>query len=598
MTWDDFIRFATTIAYWTMLWALVSIPASLALFAIARFFPVNPRDAASAISARKPAQSDATSRFRQALESAKRRLDLGTVRVLLDRKFLRLKRDLNALRKTLDQRLSQITFASKAGDGKSLIQLLEGFSSDIELAQQFNVIDEDLVDHSKTLATARLKAFTLSAFALLIAVVNSGLLYLFFDEMFAGLTVPYLSIELALVAAVLFPLLELGGGIGSELAKEKSDGIGTKLIVYAAVVFLMIALGTLEYIIFYQLLAGAFEGSVAFAKDGAAHLMVALVGPALTVAEALFGFGIARNALLLKELGAVKSIKGQVLQANRFVEGLDTRFDQINTAAMHARQSVEEFADQLRGRDEAQMPAASALAEERTKFVAAMDAVNPGKWPRIVDPSQGDVDAVTGYSWALALGAFVAVTVFTVVLAPEISSSIGSSREASIALAFAGALVPLFVGGALFDRAASAVSQDLDWRDVFSPRDGAFKLVSVGALGVLALGVVWICSDANGISGIGKAAILLALIAGLCWTSSYVDLMIRGLAFFAAVIAHAVSWLLRTVWNWLARSAVAIVALIVGMILLILHLLAWPFVWIRSLVTGQRGIVTAGAIAR
>ena len=149
MTWDDFIRFATTIAYWTMLWALVSIPASLALFAIARFFPVNPRDAASAISARKPAQSDATSRFRQALESAKRRLDLGTVRVLLDRKFLRLKRDLNALRKTLDQRLSQITFASKAGDGKSLIQLLEGFSSDIELAQQFNVIDEDLVDHSK-----------------------------------------------------------------------------------------------------------------------------------------------------------------------------------------------------------------------------------------------------------------------------------------------------------------------------------------------------------------------------------------------------------------------------------------------------------------
>lgn len=598
MTSETFIQIATTIAYWTLLWALVSIPASLALFAIARFFPTSPPAATAAIAAHRPGASEATSKFRQALEVAKRRLELGTVRVLLDRKFMRLKRDLNALRKTLDQRLSQITYASKASGGQSLIQLLEGFSSDIDRALDFNGIDDDLVDHSKTLSAARFRAYTLSAFALFIAVVNGGLLYLFFDEMFAGLTVPYLSIELALVAALLFPLLELGSGIGSELAKEKADGLGTKMIVFAAVFFLMIALGTLEYIIFFQLLAGAFEGQAGFTKGGMAHYMVAMVGPALTVAEALFGFGIARNMLVLRELGAVQTIKSHVTMANRFVDGLATRFDQINTSAMHARQSVEEFADQLRGRDEAQLPASTALAEERAKFIQAMDAVNPGKWQRTVDPSQGDVDAVTGYSWVLALGVIVVVAVFSGVFAPEISASIGSGFMASLGLAFASAIVPLIVGGALFDRAASAVSQDLAWKDVFSPRDGAFKLVSVGTLGVLAIGVVWICFDASGIAGIGKAAILLALIAGLCWAASYVDLMVRGLAYLAAVIWYAAIWLLRNACMLLATALVVFVALLAGLLLTILHVLAWPLIWLRSLAKGQRKIEGAGAVAR
>ena len=597
MTFESFSQIAITIAYWTLLWAMVSIPASLAVYAISRFFPANPSAAARAINTHRPAASKATAKFREALEAAKRRLDLGTVRVLLDRKFMRLKRDLYALRKTLDQRLTQLTYASKASGGNSLIQLLEGFSADIDRSLEFNVIDDEIVENTQALSSAKIRIWMLSIFALFILVVNGGLLYMFFDEaMFEGLTLPYSSIQVSMVVALLFPLVELGSGFGSEFVKEKSDNIGVKIIIYAVACFVLLALGTWEYIIFYQLFASGFEGQIAFARDGIAHSMAALFGPALTASEALFGFGIARYILVLRELGSVRAIKNQVALANRFVDGLDSRFDQINTAAMHARQSVEDFADQLRGRDEAQMPAASALAEERASFIAAMDAVNPAKWPRSVDPSQGDVDAVTGYAWALALGVIVAVAVFSVVFSSEIAVSIGSGSGASVALAFAGALVPLIVGGALFDRAASAISQDLDWKDVFSPRDGAFKLVSVGALGLLAIGVIWICFDAGGWPGIGKAAILLALVAGLCWSSSYADLMIRGVAYLSALGGFGMLWALRMVYDLLATAAVTILALLVGLIFALLHLLAWPFIWVRSLIVGSDK--TSGALTQ
>ena len=88
MSWDDFVAVATAIAYWTGLWALASVPAALAIFAIGTFFPTRPDKAAAAISAHSPALSDASIRFRNAFTAARDRLNLGTIRVLLDRKFL------------------------------------------------------------------------------------------------------------------------------------------------------------------------------------------------------------------------------------------------------------------------------------------------------------------------------------------------------------------------------------------------------------------------------------------------------------------------------------------------------------------------------
>lgn len=590
MSWDQFVHFGATIIYWIILWALLSIPAALILFAIGRFFPNQPAEAAGTVLRHRPEPSDATIRFKDGKEAARRRLELGTVRIWLDRKHARLKRELNQIRATLDRRLQQITLASKATGGASLIDLLTGFKADSERALEFGEIEDHLVDKSTERATARFRAWTLITFALVITVVNSGLLYLFFDEMFAGLTVPYLSIELALVVAILFPVLEMGGGVGSELAKDKSDSPGTKLIVYAVVTLLAVALGSLEYMIFYQLLAGAFQGQLAFEPNGIAHKLVALVGPALTAAEAMFGFGIARNMLRLRELGAVKTIKDHVALAQRFVNGLEGRYDRIEEAAARASQSIDEFAAQVKGRGEAELPAVTALAEERGKFLEAVNSVNPNRWKRDVDPAAGDVDAVTGYAWFLPILVVLLVAVLAFVFAPAIEKSglFTAAPGTATFLAVGAGLVALVTGGTLFDRATSAVEHDASWKDVLSPRDGAFKVISVLALSLLAGGIVWICLSADGVVGIGEAAILIAIIAGLCWVSSYADLMLRGLAYLGSIVWQALVWLFRTLirLGWIA--ILLIVAGLTALVLFILHVAAWPFTLIRS-VFDRRG---------
>jgi hypothetical protein len=341
--------------------------------------------------------------------------------------------------------------------------------------------------------------------------------------------------------------------------------------------------------IFYQLLAGAFQGQLAFEPNGIIHKLVALVGPALTAAEAMFGFGIARNLLRLRELGAVKTIKDHVALAQRFVNGLEGRYDHIEEAAARASQSIDDFAAQVKGRGEADLPAVTALAEERGKFLEAVNSVNPNRWKRDVAPAEGDVDAVTAYAWFLPIGVVLLVAVFAFVFAPAIKGSglFPATPSTATFLAIGASLVGLITGGALFDRATSAVEHEANWKDVLSPRDGAFKVISVLALALLAGGIVWICLSADGIVGFGEAAILIAILAGLCWASSYADLMLRGLGYLGSIIWQALVWLFRTVirLGWIA--ILLIVAGLTALVLFLFHVAAWPFTLVRSFFDGR-----------
>lgn len=597
MSWEQFVQVGTTIVYWTMLWLLLSIPAALILFAIARFFPSEPGPATRTIMGHRPAASDASLRFREARAAARSKLELGTIRIILDRKHARLKRELTQIRATLDRQLQRITRASSATGGGSLVDLLAGFKADTDRALRFADIEDNLVDRATARSKARFIVGTLIFFALVITFVNGGLLYLFFDEFYAGLTVPFLSIPFALVLALLFPVAETAGGVGSELALDKSDSMSTKLVVLSGIALIVVALASVEFLIFYELFDGMFQEELSFDRGGYVHKLVALMGPGLTAAQAVFGFGVARNMLRLKELGAVKTIKDHVVLAQRFVNGLEARYDRIEEAASRASQGIEEFVAQVKGRGEAEMPAVDLLAQERAKFVEAVDAVNPTRWKRQVDPSAGDVDAVTAYAWFLPILVALLIAVFSFVFAPAIAKSglFSQSETTSAWLAVAASLAALVAGGALFDRATSAVESDANWKDLLSPRDGAFKVVSIFVLGALTVGIFWICIAADGIVGVGEAAILLAIIAGLCWASSYVDLMLRGLAYLGALAAYAVIWLLRTVvrLGWVAVLLIA--AAIIGLILLILHVAAWPFTLVRSRI--DRGANSKVALA-
>jgi hypothetical protein len=586
MSWEQFVHIGTAIVYWTLLWFLIAIPAAILIYAIGRFAPNTPGEASGRLLAHKPGPTDASTQFRACKADARQRLELGTVRVLVDRKHARLKRELAQIRATIDRRLQQITRASRSTSGASLMDLLTGFKDDIAKATQFDEIDDGFPDKRIALSKARMK-FGIFLFAIvIITLFNLGLLYLFFDEFFGGLTLPYLGIDVALIAAAFFPLVESFGGIAAEAVKEKDDSPSTKLIKSLALAFGIFSLAALEYYIFYKLFESGFQDQLDFPPGGLFHKTIAFVGPTLTIFQALFGGGVARELERIKELGTITSIKQHIAGAQHFINGLEGRYDRIEEAAARASESIDEFASQVKGRGEAELPAVSLLSEERKRFLEAVDSVNPNRWKREIAPSEGDIDAVTAYAWFLPLGVAFVLGIFAFVFAPAVQDSgvVTAASGLAVGLALLVGFVVLLAGGALFDRATSAVESDSTWKDVLSPRDGAFKAFSLFAFFSIAVGVLWICVQANGWVGVAEAALLIGILAGISWISSYIDLMLRGCAYLGTVGWSGILWLFRMVARLAWSMVVIVTAVVVASVLFILHVLAWPVTWVRSLV--------------
>nr|WP_314444433.1 hypothetical protein [uncultured Sphingomonas sp.] len=584
MSWDQFVQVAVTVIYWTLIWLLVAIPAAVLIYAVGRFVPNAPVEAANRILAFRPGPSEAGNHFKQSKAEARQRLSLGTVRILLDRKHTVLKKELAQIRATLDRRLQQITRASKSTTGTTLMDLLVNFREDAAKATSFDAIDDVTLEKSVALSKARSK-FRLFAFSILVvSLVNFGLLYLYFDETFGGLTIPYVGIEIAVIGAAFFPLVESLGGLVAESIKEKDDSPLAKFFKGAMSVCMIFPLAALEYYIFYKLFEGGFKGQIDFPEGGAFHMTIALVGPAITLFQASSGYGVARELDRIKELGTVQSIKEQVAGAKRFVDGLEGRYDRIEEAAARAAESVDEFAAQIKGRGEAEQPAVSLLGDERKRFIEAVDSVNPTRWKREVAPSEGDIAAVTSYAIFLPLGVIVVLGMFALVFAPALQESglFAVSHNLAVGLSLLTGLVALLAGGALFDRTSTAVEHDASWKDVLSPRDGAFKAFSLFGLGAIAIGIVWVCIAAHGIVGVAEALLLVGIIAGICWASSYIDLMLRGMAYLGATSVAAVIWLVRMLGRlaWLA-SIFALTA-VAATVLFVLHVTAWPITWVKS----------------
>jgi hypothetical protein len=389
---------------------------------------------------------------------------------------------------------------------------------------------------------------------------------------------------MAVLAAAFFPLLESFGGLAAEFVKEKDDSPSAKFVKSLALLFGVFALAAFEYYIFYELFKGGFKGQLDFPEGGMFHKTISLVGPTLTIFQAMCGYGIARELDRIKELGTVQSIKQQVAGAKRFVDGLETRYDQIEEAAARAAESIDEFAAQVKGRGEAEQPAVSLLVDERKRFLEAVDSVNPNRWKREVAPSEGDIDAVTAYAWFLPLVVAFVLAIFAFVFAPALKDSglFPANGRLAVGLSLLTGVIALLAGGALFDRASSAVENDSTWKDVLSPRDSAFKAFSLFALFAIALGIAWICVAADGWVGVAEAALLIGILAGFCWASSYIDLMLRGLAYLGAVAWSGIVWFLRMIGRFVWYVVLLVAAAIVAMVLFLLHVIAWPITWLKA----------------
>lgn len=584
MDWQQFTEILASIGYWLLLWLFVSIPTGLILLAVARFFISEPGPASRIIFKHRPSLSEASTKFKEGRMAARQALEARTVRVVLDKKHLRLKRELSELRTALDRRLQKITQASLAPDRGSLVEMLLAFKSDTERALQFSEIEDNLVDQVTARSKARFIAVILTFFALVITMVNGALLYLFFDQTTGGSTVPFLSIPLALILAGLFPIAETAAGIGSELALDKVDSPGVKISFLSAMALLVIALGSVEFLIFFELFATVFSAELSFETGGSLHMLVGLAGPALTAVQGALGFGIARNILVLLDIGAVKSIKDDVKTAQKFVDGLEQRYDRIDAAAARASRSIEEFVSSVKGRGEAAMSAANVLGDAREKFIESIDAVNPARWNREAEAGAGDRNAAYAYTWFLPIMASVLVFGFIGVFGPIVAKSglFSGSVFSSLLIASAVAVLMFAAGGGLFDRATSAIDSEMDWKDVLAPRDGTFRLASLVIFSALALGIFWICVALDGILGVGEAIILIAILYGIGWISSYMDLFLQGLKHIAVLASDVFLWLWRFSYRLLWLLAVFLAAALVGLVLFVLQIIALPFNLIRS----------------
>ena len=577
MQWEEFSAVALAIIYYVALWCLIAVPAILVLLAIGRFFPTSPREVAVRIWAFAPAKSQATSRFLDAISNARDKLSLGTIRILLDRKHAALKTELEKIRRVLDRHLKGLVKNTSTGHSASLVDLIADFQSSrkeaLELADIEHDLPDQLVAHSRAKAVFGFMLF----FMLVFIAINFGLLYLFFSESLDGQTIPYLGIQVAFVAALIFPLVEAAGGVGSELALEKTDGPGTRIILILGIGFVIFALASLEFFIFYQLFAGGFSMVADFERGGVVHYSVASVGPALTIIEGIFGFALARNFLRLKEFAATRSLKKEFEKQRAFVDDLEARFDRIDEASDRAGKSLEDLSAQLIGRGEAMASISSDLGEQRQNFLDAMDSVNPRKWQDFANPSSGDVEAVTNFAWFIPIILTLVAAIFAYVFHESLlESELIADRWLAISLGVLVPFVALLSGGWFFERATAAVDLGGEWKDVLSPRDGAFKVSAVVALSLMIFSTLWICTAADGLLGSALGLMLSAFLFGLAWAGSYMDLALRGLTFLGAIIWHTVVWLLRAIIHLAHQILLLLGAALSAVGLLLLQVLAYP----------------------
>lgn len=592
------LGWAYTIGLLILLWLLVSIPAYWLLSGWQRIGTETPAETARWFFRYIPNFAGHYANFKARWDAAVERLGASSVRVMVDRKHRQLRRDLTRIRANIDRCLQQISAASAGHEGGTLIDLLRGFQSDTQRALQFGTIEDGFVDDTVARSKARFSATTAVIFMFVITAANFGLLYLFFDEFFAGLRVPYIGIQLALALALAFPIVEAAGGFAGEMLARSEAGRAMTTVGLAVIVLVVIVLGALEFVIFYQLLGPLFQAIRSFPRDGLMHMAVSFVGPAFTALEAIFGFIATRNLLRLRELSAHISIRDQISDAREFVDGLESRYGRIDRAAAAAIQSIDELECQFQGRRNGEIPVASTLAEQREALKSAINDVDPERWAGHVPAGDGDRAAVTTQAWILPLLIIAALAFFSLVAGWVLARSGIAGRygfwiDALIALVTASSC--LLAGAHLFDRTTVAYDTGSEWRDAIAPRDSAFPVAALAILATAAAGTTYACIAADGWTGIAAALLLVAVLIGVAIAGSYLDLAARGFSFLITILPLIALFALST----LALGGWATLLIAAGIIAAAIHaivaLLAWPLTWLLSLRRSPAPAATATA---
>lgn len=546
------IEGALLIALVIGLWTLSSIPGWLLYRALSSLMPDGVRSTASRILGAIRGDEDPLRRyFNHLRELGERVLRGSTVRLILSRRHDALTAQLRKLRTDIDLRLRDMSAASEQGGGGNLITLLQNFKKDVDRALKFGEIEDGLVD--KTIMYRQAKSrHQLSLFgSALMGGLNAILLYIFFSEFQTGILIPFTNLDLSIAACILFPVAEFIAGYYAELLTENDSRFNFgKSLVKALAVF---ALGSLEYLVFFLLFRNLLESSGIGNVPIWVVPVLAIVGPALTVIQTFIGSGAGRAKRTMNELGTEVSLKQQTADANAFVEDLPARYTKIASSANAATQAVDQFASTIAGRGEADLPVATMLGDQRAKFLAAIDSVNPSSWNAAVDANDTDRVDIVRFTWLLPILAAVALFVLTWM----VSNMIIDSGMITAGPAWLPAVIALGIGlcacasgNYIYDRVGVATLRSSETRDVLFPRDQVSRWAAIALLSVVGFALIWLGFAAYKWMGVPQALFAIALLIFLSFLGSYIDLLARGIAFLLqvgvilAILAIVVLWLM------------------------------------------------------
>jgi hypothetical protein len=573
-----------------VLWIMVS-PISWGLrWLMAHLMPNGPTDHVISIWKRLPGTDSPQTWLSQRLADLRLRL-VGSrrIRVGVDGLHRALDARLIAFRADLARDLSVVVQGGSRGSG-SVIQLLQDFPVASERAHQFEKIDEDLPDQSQQIAVAKSRFYSALFFSLIIGAVNCGLLLVFFRDVPLGIDIPGTRIDLLTLAAVLLPVTEFATGFLPALLTDEDEvtSLGAKI----AKLVTSGALAGLEAIVFFLLFSNIAANILESDSSGQMQtvapylpLFGALFGVGMVILQTLAGEGAGKNRLRLKRLKPIKQIKDQVRDANDFVEGLPTRYEQIDRVAVQARQSVKDFLAAVRTQNNQDSPVVGQLEQARDRLLDAIASVDPLRWPPGGPADEGDKDDALRMAWGsvLLLVApllFVLLTSWLLMELPFFAASPPVAIAGALGLALGAAL--LLPG--LAPRAALIVEEGTQARLWLPGGGGVEKGIAIGYALLVSIAMLGIGIFAQGWTGLIIAVLALALLAPAAWLGGSLPQLLVGVSFLVQAAIHLAGFALLLGWLVLRALILALVWILATVVIAIASILALPvtfILWLR-----------------
>jgi hypothetical protein len=531
----------------------------------------------------------------------RRTLGGNPVRIIVERQHKTLEARLRSIRASFGEGLMRLSAGAAGSSAPTLIGLLRSFKDDVNRQNEFGLISDDLVDNTKALKVAKHRLIFGAVYLIVTTAVNSGLLFVFLRDMRTGVQLPFTHLDVMVVFAIFIPIIEFGAGFSPEFYAD--DEASKRSMLAKKWVFLAVMM-LVEAVIFGLLFYNVFENLEISPENQTYGLVVvgllALFGPVLAMFQAQSGSNVGSAMKVRSTLTAERTIKEHVREANKFVVGLPERFDGIASHARAAVHAVDQLAVDLQGTESANLPIVSAVEEQRTLLLRAVDNVNPTRWSGQIPGNDADEADVGRLAWLMPV--FVAVLgIFFVIL---VSGFLARAHLAGLhapwvryAAAIVSAAACFIVGQFVFQRIGTATIHGSEVRDTLFPRNEAMRFAGFGVVGVIIVAMLCAGYMADGGTGLILGAVAGSIGIGLALLGSFQDMVARGVSFLAMSAVISVVMIFDAAWALVRKTSLGLAALVLTILWWVVFLMGVPILVPQHLIRRERATRVGAAQA-